>query len=106
MRFALTLLWRDWRAGELRVLAVALLLAVASVTSTGFFADRLQLALTNEAHQLLGGDVVLVADHAFSAETRAAVTAHGLQMAESMSFTSMARTAGEAARGASSRARA
>ena len=96
MRFALTLLWRDWRAGELRVLAVALLLAVASVTSTGFFADRLQLALTNEAHQLLGGDVVLVADHAFSAETRAAVTAHGLQMAESMSFTSMARTAGEA----------
>ena len=96
MRLALTLLWRDWRAGELRVLAIALVLAVASVTSVGFFADRLQQALTSEAHQLLGGDVVLVADHAFPAKVRQEIAARGLQIAESMSFTSMARTGTEA----------
>ena len=96
MRLALTLLWRDWRAGELRVLAIALVLAVASVTSVGFFADRLQQALTSEAHQLLGGDVVLVADHAFPLKIRDEIVARGLQLAESMSFTSMARTASEA----------
>jgi len=40
MRQALRMLARDWRAGELRVLAAALVVAVASVTSVGFFADR------------------------------------------------------------------
>ena len=55
VRLALTLIcWRDWRAGELRVLALALVIAVASVTSVGFFADRVRQALTREAHQLLG----------------------------------------------------
>ena len=95
-RLALTMLWRDWRAGELRVLAIALVLAVASVTSVGFFADRLQQALTREAHQLLGGDVVLMADHAWLQAAREAIAARGLRQAESMSFTSMARTASEA----------
>lgn len=90
------MLWRDWRAGELRVLAIALVLAVACVTSVGFFADRLQQALTREAHQLLGGDVVLVADHAWTQATREAVAARGLRQTESMSFSSMARTAGDA----------
>ena len=31
---------RDWRAGELRLLAMALVIAVAAVTSVGFFVDR------------------------------------------------------------------
>jgi putative ABC transport system permease protein len=96
MRLALTLLWRDWRAGELRVLALALILAVASVTSVGFFADRLQQALTGEAHQLLGGDVVLVADHSWPQNVRDEMVARRLQVAEAMTFTSMARTAKEA----------
>ncbi len=95
-RLALTMLWRDWRAGELRVLAIALVIAVVSVTSVGFFADRLQQALTREAHQLLGGDVVLVSDHPWQQATRDAVIASGLKLTESMSFTSMARTASEA----------
>ena len=96
MRLALTLLKRDWRAGELRVPAIALLLAVASVTSVGFFADRLQQALTREAHQLLGGDIVLQADHEWPPEVRNELAARGLARAESLSFTSMARTAAEA----------
>ena len=32
---------RDFRAGELRLLALAVLLAVAALTAVSFFADRL-----------------------------------------------------------------
>jgi putative ABC transport system permease protein len=35
-------LWRDLRAGDLRLLIVAVTLAVAALTAVGFFADRLQ----------------------------------------------------------------
>ena len=51
---------QDYGAVALIVVAIALVLAVASVTSVGFFADRLHQALTGEARQLLGADVVLV----------------------------------------------
>ncbi len=61
------MLVRDWRAGELRVLALALLIAVASVTSVSFFADRVRQGLAREAHQLLGGDLLLVGDHGLEA---------------------------------------
>jgi putative ABC transport system permease protein len=63
LKLGLRMLGRDWRAGELRILAAALAVAVASVTSVAFFADRVRQALVSEAHQLLGGDVVLIADH-------------------------------------------
>ena len=41
-RLGLRTLVRDLRAGELRLLMVAVTLAVAALTSVGFFADRLQ----------------------------------------------------------------
>ena len=56
------MLQRDWRAGELRVLAMALVIAVAAITSVAFFADRIGQALARDAHQLLGADLVLAAD--------------------------------------------
>src|SRR4051812_50174974 len=56
-------LWRDLRAGELRLLIVAVALAVAALTAVGFFADRLQGGLARDARQLLGGDAVLVSDN-------------------------------------------
>ena len=63
-RLALRMLVRDARAGELRVLALALVLAVGGVASVSFFADRVRQALTREAHQVLGADVLMTADHA------------------------------------------
>src|SRR5512145_2072941 len=56
------LLARDWRAGELRVLAVGLIVAVASLTTVAFFADRVKQALSAEANQLLGADLMLISD--------------------------------------------
>jgi putative ABC transport system permease protein len=53
---------RDWRAGELRLLAAALVIAVAAVTSVGFLVDRIRIGLERDATQLLGADVVLSSD--------------------------------------------
>lgn len=82
---------RDFRAGELRLLAVAVLLAVAALTAVGFFADRLALGLQRDARQLLGGDAVVASDQPTPPELVARAQALGLQMARSTSFPSMAR---------------
>jgi putative ABC transport system permease protein len=55
-------LWRDMRAGELRLLIVAVTLAVAALSAVGFFADRLKGGLVRDARQLLGGDALVVSD--------------------------------------------
>ena len=60
MRLALVMLRRDWRSGELRILLLALVVSVASVSCVGFVADRISGALTRDAMQLLGGDLLLV----------------------------------------------
>ena len=62
LRLALRMLGRDWHAGELRVLIAALVLAVASVGTVGFFTDRVKGALTSQANLLLGGDLLLSGD--------------------------------------------
>jgi len=60
------MLRRDWYAGELRVLMLALIVAVASVTSVGFFTDRIQRALEQQANELMGADLVINATHPLS----------------------------------------
>ena len=90
---ALRMLARDWRAGELRVLAAALLVAVASITSVAFFADRVGRALVRDAHQLLGADLVLRSDHAWPPRVAEEIARRGLQRAEAVNFISMARGA-------------
>lgn len=96
MRLALRFLLRDWRAGELRVLALALIVAVTSVTSVSFFADRVTRALVRDAHQLLGGDLLLTADAPFSDALRNEIKSRGLTIAESTSFPSMSRSGEQA----------
>jgi putative ABC transport system permease protein len=88
------MLARDWRAGELQVLAAALVVAVASVTSVAFFADRVGQALVRDAHQLLGADLVLASDHPWDKAIGAQISASGLARAEALNFISMA-SAGE-----------
>ncbi|MEW6165937.1 MAG: FtsX-like permease family protein [Pseudomonadota bacterium] len=92
LRLTLRMLARDLRAGELTVLAVALVLAVAALTGVGFLADRVQRAVEDEAHQLLGGDLLLTADHPWDDSFRAAARARGLALAETVAFPSMVAT--------------
>jgi putative ABC transport system permease protein len=63
LRLALRLLARDFRAGELRVLIVAIVLAVASVGTVAFFADRVKQGLVLQSNKLLGADLMVSADH-------------------------------------------
>ena len=96
IRLALRMLARDWRAGELTVLGLALMLAVAALTSVGFLTDRVEQALKLQSHQLLGGDLLLTADHPWPERFRQEAAARGLRLAESATFPSMVRL-GEAA---------
>jgi len=83
--------WRDFRAGELRLLMVAVMLAVAALSAVGFFATRLEGALARDAGALLGGDAVVASDQPPPPSFAARARALGLQQAQSISFPSMAR---------------
>ena len=82
---------RDFRAGELRLLAVAVMLAVAALTAVGFFADRLSNGLQRDARQLLGGDAVISSDRPPPPELLAKASELGLRVAVSTGFPSMGR---------------
>ncbi|MCD2511361.1 ABC transporter permease [Comamonas endophytica] len=84
-------LWRDVRAGELRLLIVAVTLAVAALTAVGFFADRLQGGLERDARQLLGGDVVVVSDNPPPAQFAGRAQQLGLQSVVTVGFPTMGR---------------
>ena len=60
LMLSLRLLRRDWASGEVRVLALAILIAVTSISAIGFFTDRIGQALELQANELLGGDLVVV----------------------------------------------
>jgi putative ABC transport system permease protein len=89
-RQSLRMTGRDWRAGELRLLAMALVIAVAAVTSVGFFVDRLRLGLERDAAQLLAADLVVSSDQPISEALRARARNAQLQTAETVTFPSMA----------------
>src|SRR3954471_9429715 len=84
-------LWRDLRAGELRLLLVAVTLAVAALTAVGFFADRLKGGLARDARQLLGGDAVVVSDNPTPAAIVQKAREQGLQATTNIAFPTMAR---------------
>jgi len=88
-------LWRDWRAGELRLLAVAVTLAVAALTSVAFFADRLNGGLQRDALQILGGDAVVASDNATPAAFVERARALGLQTVTTVGFPTMGRAGDE-----------
>ena len=86
LRQSLRMTVRDWRAGELRLLAMALVIAVAAVTSVGFFVDRIRLGLERDAAQLLAADLVLSSDQPITEALRTRALGAGLQTAETVTF--------------------
>ena len=91
LRLGWRTLWRDLRAGELRLLIVAVTLAVAALTAVGFFADRLKGGLQRDASQLLGGDLVVVSDNPTPQAFLDRAAALGLQGAGTLGFPTMGR---------------
>ncbi len=89
LRLALRLLRRDWRAGELRVLVAGLILAVGSVGTVGFFADRVKGALTTQANLLLGADIMISGDRPLPATFVDDASRRGLETTPVIRFNSM-----------------
>jgi putative ABC transport system permease protein len=85
---------RDWRAGELRFLLIALIVAVSALSAVGFFIDRMRAGLERDAHQLLGADLLVNADEPIQPAWRAEAQRRGLLLADTVTFPSMAQ-AGE-----------
>jgi len=86
------MLARDWRAGELRLLAAALALAVAAVASVGFLSERVDRALQQDAAQVMGGDLVVQADAAPPDDWIEHAHALGLETSLTLQFPTMAST--------------
>jgi len=97
LKLALRMLARDWRAGELTVLAAALVLAVGSMGTVGFFADRVKTALTSQASLLLGADVMISSDRPLPDTFAQSARAQGLDASPVIRFNSMVQKPGSEA---------
>ncbi|MEO5690195.1 MAG: FtsX-like permease family protein [Burkholderiaceae bacterium] len=91
--------WRDFIAGELKLLLWAVVLAVGALSAVGLFADRMRSGLERDAAQLLGGDAVVLGDKPVAPAFTQAAIERGLVVGQAANFPSMAR-AGAAQGGA------
>lgn len=83
---------RDLAAGEIRLMLMALMLAVMAVTAVGMITDRAESGLQQEANRLLGGDAALRADTPIPDDIPDQAEALGLRHAQTASFPSMVQT--------------
>jgi putative ABC transport system permease protein len=90
LALSMRLLWRDWQGGELRLLFLALVMAVTSVTGIALFTDRLEKALLLESANMLAADRIVSGRGDLPEEILEEGQTRGLRTAEILSFTSMA----------------
>jgi len=89
LRFALRTLSRDWKSGELNVLLLAVIVAVAALTAVGFFTNRVGQAVTVQAAQVLAADLRLQSGRPLDERYAAAAKARGLRTASALSLVSV-----------------
>ena len=90
LRLAMRLLKRDWHGGELRLLSLALVMSVTSVTGIALFTDRLEKALLLESANMLAADRIVSGRGILPIEVLEEGQSRGLRTAETLSFISMA----------------
>jgi len=79
LALAWRLLIRDWKSGELTVLAIALIIAVTSLTAVAFLTDRVGHAVELRAAESLAADLRLSSSRLLSEEYLQAANAAGLE---------------------------
>ncbi len=67
-QMALKTFSRDWRAGEVKVLFFALMIAVAAMTAIGVITERIQGSMGEQASEFLGADYVVSSPRAIPQE--------------------------------------
>jgi putative ABC transport system permease protein len=86
MMLSLRLLARDWRSGELRLLALAVVIAVAAVTGVSWLADRVAGATEARAADLLAADRAVETTDLIPAEWIERAQSRGLSTAQTAVF--------------------
>ena len=89
LRLALLALLRDGKSGELRVLMLALLVAVSALTAVGFFTSRVSLAVDQQAGEVLAADLRLQSRLPLDREYFELAAKAGLATAEVSTFPSV-----------------
>lgn len=89
LRLALLALARDGKSGELRVLLLALLVAVSALTAVGFFTSRVSRAVDQQAGEVLAADLRLQAREPVDREYFEWAQAAGVKTAELSNFPSV-----------------
>jgi putative ABC transport system permease protein len=89
MQFALRLLLRDLRSGDILTLIIALIISVSTVTAISLFIDRLQLSFEKESASLMAADRLIRSDDAIPQNWRDKAGELSLQQAENTSFRTM-----------------
>ena len=85
----LKLVMRDWRAGELRLLLVSLVVAVGIVAAITMTVGRLQSAMMMEAASYLAADRVISGGKPIPEAFFSVATEQDLEMANTLTFSSM-----------------
>lgn len=89
LRLAMLALLRDGKSGELRVLMLALLVAVSALTAVGFFTSRVSLAVDQQAGEVLAADLRLQSRAPLEREYFKLAADAGLSSAEVSTFPSV-----------------
>jgi putative ABC transport system permease protein len=89
LRFALRNLLRDFKSGELAVLLLSVLVAVASLTAVGFFTSRVGLAVNQQAGEVLAADLRLESPRPIAEGYDEEAARRGLQVARILSMPSV-----------------
>ncbi len=88
-RLAWKLLRRDWAGGELRILIVALLVAVTAISSINFFSERIRIAMLEEASSFIGADLQLTGPREADPSWLEEANKQNLQLAKTLTFESV-----------------
>lgn len=80
---------REWRSGELTLLFIALVIAVACVSAMNNFTNSVQNQLEQGAVDMLGADAVLTSNTAIDLSWKQKANELGITMANTLSFLSM-----------------
>ncbi|MET0356176.1 MAG: ABC transporter permease, partial [Cellvibrio sp.] len=86
---ALNLLVRNWRSGELKLLSISIVLAVAVLSGISIFTDRLDSTLLGQSNTLLGADIIVESSRPVNKEWAVEGNAKSIKQSNTIEFSSM-----------------